>query len=299
MHVAITGASGFIGSHIAATLKSAGHTIRALVRPTSRRDIVAAHVDEWVVGDMSDPQVQAGLAAGVDAIVHNAADWDALEQSPQRHFERNVLASLSLLEQARLAGVGQFLFISSGAVYHEILQDRPLDENHPTWPSGIYGAYKASIEPFLKAYHVEYGMNTSSWRPVAVYGIDPKIEKSQWFDLVKTAKAGGKISTAHGGKFTHVQDIADAMRYAIGDESVAGRFYNLVDCYMYWQVAAEFAKEITGSAAEIENRKGSGPKNQYNTKTAIEFFNRHGNSVAIRRGVEGVRQYVRQLLPLI
>jgi nucleoside-diphosphate-sugar epimerase len=299
MLIAVTGASGFIGSHIAATLKGAGHSVRALVRASSRRDAVAAHVDEWVVGDQSDAQAQAGLVAGVDAVVHNAVDWDALERSPQRHIERNVMASLSLLEQSRLAGVEQFLFISSGAVYHEILQDRPLDENHPAWPDSIYGAYKAAIEPFLKAYHFTYGMNTSAWRPVAVYGIDPKIEQSQWYDLIKTAKSGGKISTAHGGKITHVQDIADAIQYAIGDESVAGRFYNLVDCYMYWQVAAEIAKEITGSAAEIEDRKGSGPKNQFNTKTTIEFFNRHDNTIAIRRGVEGVREYVQKLLPLI
>ena len=66
------------------------------------------------------------------------------------------------------AGVGQFLFVSSVAVYHEILPDRKLDENHPTWPSSLYGAYKAAVEPHLKAYHVTYGMNTSSWRPAAI-----------------------------------------------------------------------------------------------------------------------------------
>jgi len=79
----------------------------------------------------------------------DAADWDAVRRSPSTNFQRNVLASLEILEQSRLAQVEQFLFVSSVAVYHTILPDRKLDENHPTWPSGIYGAYKAAIEPHL------------------------------------------------------------------------------------------------------------------------------------------------------
>jgi nucleoside-diphosphate-sugar epimerase len=254
MLVALTGASGFIGSYIAAALKRSGHTVRALVRERSRRDHIAPYVDEWRTGDQADAQSQAALVAGVDAVIHDAADWQALELSPQRHFERNVFGSLSLLEQSRLAGASQFLFISSVAVYHDILQDRALDENHPTWPSGIYGAYKASVEPFLKAYHTTYGMNTSAWRPAAVYGVAPDIEKSQWYDLIKTARDGGTISTAHGGKITHVQDIADAMALALGDASVAGRFYNLVDGYRYWQSAAACAIVLSGSMAPFEDR---------------------------------------------
>ena len=296
MLVALTGASGFIGSYTAAALKKAGHEVRALVRETSRRDHVAAHVSEWRVGDAADPQAMAGLVAGADAVIHNAADWDALERSPATNFERNVLGSLRLLEAARLAGVGQFLFVSSVAVYHEILPDRKLDENHPTWPSSVYGAYKAAVEPHLKAYHVTYGLNTSAWRPAAVYGVDRVLKNSQWYELVDRAARGGTIDTPAGGKITHVRDVADALTLAVGDESVAGEFYNLVDGYMYWQAAAEFAREIAGSAATIVDRKGAGPKNQFDCAKAIAFFDRHGNDTALRRGPAGVRAYVAELL---
>jgi nucleoside-diphosphate-sugar epimerase len=299
MLVALTGASGFIGSFTGASLKRAGHEVRALVRPTSRRDHIEPHVSEWRVGDAADAGAIAGLVAGVDAVIHNAADWDALERSPVSNFERNVLGSLRLLEAARQAGVGQLLFVSSVAVYHEILQDRKLDENHPTWPSSIYGAYKAAVEPHLKAYHVTYGMNTSAWRPAAVYGADPVIKNSQWYDLIDTVRRGGTVNTPQGGKITHVQDVADALALAVGDVEVAGQFYNLVDCYMYWQVAAEFAKDATGSDATIIDRKGKGPRNQFDTAKAIEFFNRHGNSTALRRGHAGVREYVAQLLKVV
>jgi nucleoside-diphosphate-sugar epimerase len=184
-------------------------------------------------------------------------------------------------------------------VNHEILEGRPLDETHPTWPNSIYGAYKASVEPFLKAYHHTYSMNTSSWRPVAVYGVDPVLKNSQWFDLIDIARKGGRIDTPKGGKITHVQDVADALTLALGDDGVSGQMYNLVDGYMYWQVAAEFAKEIVGSGAEIIDRKGMGPRNTYDCRKAIEFFERHGNHEAIRRGHAGVRQYVGELLEVM
>ncbi len=209
-----------------------------------------------------------------------------------------MLGSLRLLESSRQANVEQFLFVSSVGVYHSILNEPnpAVDEAHPTWPNSIYGAYKAAVEPHLKAYHTAYGMNTSSWRPAAVYGINAERRKSQWHDLIDTARRGGTVDTSGGGKITHVQDVADALTLAIGDTSVAGEFYNLVDGYMYWQTAAEFAKEISGSSATIVDRKGAGPRNQFDTRKAVDFFNRHGNAIALRRGHEGVRAYVAELL---
>ena len=298
MLVALTGASGFIGSYTAKALHAAGHRVRALVRATSRREHIAPNVAEWRVGDAADPQAMAGLVGGADAVIHNAADWSALRRSPGTNFQHNVLGSLCLLEAARQAEVRQFLFVSSVAVYHEILPSANgrIDEGHPTWPASLYGAYKASIEPHLKAYHTEYDMNTSAWRPAAVYGVDPDLPRSQWYDLVRTATSGGTIDTPQGGKITHVQDVADALTLAVGDVSVAGEFYNLVDRYLYWQQAAEFAREITRSDAKIADRKGSGPKNQFDCAKAIAFFDRHGNGNALRHGTDGVRAYVSELI---
>lgn len=295
MLIAITGATGFIGSYTVRALKARGHHVRALVRRTSRREHIAPFVDEWTTGEIEDQQAQVGLVAGVDCAIHVAVDFAASDM-PSVQFRRNVLASLDLLEAARKVEVGQFIFVSSGAVYAEILRDRKLDESHPTWPDSLYGAYKAAVEPFLKAYHAQFGMNTSSWRPVAVYGVAPELRESRWIDLVDAVKAGKTITTPAGGKVVNVEDVAFALAAAVGDETVAGRFYNLVDCHMYWQVAAEIAKQITGSSSAIEDRKGSGPKNTYDTAAAVAFFDRHGNTSGLRRGVEGVRQYVAQVL---
>jgi nucleoside-diphosphate-sugar epimerase len=297
MRVALTGASGFIGSYTTKALAARGYDVRALVRASSRRDHIQEFVDQFIEGDYSDPDAQKRLVHGVDAVIHNALDWDSRATAPEyENFRKNVLGSLSLLEAARLANVRQFIFVSSVAAYHEILPDRPLDEAHPTWPASSYGACKAAVEAHLKAYHYYYHMNTSAWRPAAVYGIDPNLKRSQWYELIDAARRGQHIHNDKGGKITHVQDCADAFALAVGDETTAGQFYNLVDGYMYWQVAAELAKELSGSNAVIDDCRGKGPRNQFDTRKAIGFFERHGNHVALRRGVNGVRDYVRELL---
>ena len=159
MLVALTGASGFIGSVTAAALHRAGHEVRALVRATSRRDHIEPFITQWTEGDAADPQAIAALVAGAEVVIHDAVDWEALRRSPQSGFERNVMGTLRLLESARQAGAPQFIFVSSVAVHHTILPgaNGRIDETHPTWPSGVDGAYKAAIEPHLMAYH-------HSWR---------------------------------------------------------------------------------------------------------------------------------------
>jgi nucleoside-diphosphate-sugar epimerase len=181
-------------------------------------------------------------------------------------------------------------------VYHELLDDRPLDETHPAWPGSIYAAYKAAFELHLKAYHSAYGMNASAWRPATMYGLNPKLQHSLWFDLVQAVREGKKVSTDVYGQVVHVEDVADALALAVGDESVAGQFYNLVDCGMAWQEAAEIAKELTGSAAVIEGRRDRGHPPRFNTAKAIGFFDRHGNGTALRRGRPGVGEYIAALL---
>lgn len=296
MLVALTGASGFIGSYTAHALHRGGHKVRALVRESSRRDHIESCVSEWCVGNQSNLEALRSLVGGAEAVIHCAADWAALYRSPEDNFEQNVLSALRLLEEARLAGVRQFLFVSSVAVYHHVLHDRTLDENHPTWPSSIYGAYKVAVESHIKAYHLGYGMNTSAWRPAAVYGVDPNLRRSQWYDLIDTVRRRGTVDTPKGGKITHVQDVADALASAVGDEAVAGQFFNLVDRHIYWQMVAELAGELTDPSATIIDRKGAGPRNQFDMTKASEFFARHHNPTALHRGLDGVREYITKLL---
>ncbi len=296
MLIALTGASGFLGRYTAAALRRKGHRVRALDRSTAQRSQGEPIADEWHVGDQYDPQTQSELVEGADAVLQTAIDWGALNQGPIANFERNVLGSLRLLEAAKQAGVRQFLFVSSLDVYHEILSDRSLDETHPTWPASIYGAYKAAVELHLKAYHATHAMNTSAWRPATMYGLNPKLQKSLWFDLVKTIREGGEVSTDAEGLLVHVEDVAEALALAVGDESVAGQFYNLVDCGLEWQEAAEITRALSESPAVIQERPSRRTQQPFKPAKAVAFFDQHGDGKALRRGREGVAQYLAALL---
>jgi len=76
MLVALTGASGFIGSYAARALSSAGHRVRAMVRRSSRRDHIQAVVSEWVEGEQNQPDAVERFVRGVDAVIHNAVSWN-------------------------------------------------------------------------------------------------------------------------------------------------------------------------------------------------------------------------------
>ncbi len=297
MQVALTGASGFIGFYTAKALHERGHAVRALVRESSRRDHIEPYVAKFVEGDLSDREAMNTLCDGVDAVIHNGVDWSAVREGGAfDHFRQNVLGSLDLLETARQQKVGQFLFVSSAAANHEIVTTPTIDETHPTWPGNLYGAYKAALEPHLKAYHHAYGMNTSAWRPAAVYGVDPNLERSQWFKLIDRARRGETVDTERGGKITHVQDVADALAAAVGDDQVAGRIYNLIEQYLYWCEPAQMAAELSGSGATVVDHRGDGPKNHYSTEAAVVFFDRHQLRDGLRRDRDGVRAYVAELL---
>ena len=105
-----------------------------------------------------------------------------------------------------------------------------------------------------------------------------------------------EVSVDTDGWLVHVEDVAEALALAVGDESVAGELYNLADLGMRWQAAVEIARELSGSGAAIRKTSTRKPAQRFNSAKAIAFFDRHGNGTALRRGQAGVRQYVSALL---
>src|SRR4029077_549418 len=134
MRIAITGATGFLGRFIANYLGSAGHHCRCWYRPGSDRggfEAVEQQV-EWVPGELGDVKAANSLVEGTDAIVHGAlyyvgSGFLRSEGNPLEFVEKTRLGTLNLIEAARQAGVGRFIFISTCAVHDNILDDRPLD----------------------------------------------------------------------------------------------------------------------------------------------------------------------------
>jgi nucleoside-diphosphate-sugar epimerase len=293
MRVALTGVSGFIGAAIARHLKEQNYAVIGLVRSTSRRDHIEPYVERFVVGDQSDETCWDDLLNGADVLIHNSINWPKqAEYTNEQHWQDNLVGGLKLIERAMPR---QVIFMSTIAVHHDM---RPrwngvIDEDHPTRPAHMYGAYKAAIEAHLWAWHFAEGLNFAAIRPCAVYGIDPNLQRSHGHTLIEKLRRGEAIDKPGGGKFVHVDDVAAATVACIGNPDANGKVYNLVDCYARWADWAIMAAELLGVDAEVDTSSPPQPKNVF-TKDAVQSL-----GVAVDRGHDGIRTHLRELIEVM
>ncbi len=276
MLVAVTGATGFLGRYVVRHLARGGDRLRCWYRPGSDRGGFgeeAASV-EWLPGELGDPEATRQLVRGVDALVHAALarpggrgfTASAREDLP-RFLQVNLAGSLQLFEAAFTAGVPRCVFVSTCAVHEVILDDRPLDEAHPLWPTSHYGAHKAALEKFVHSYGLGQGWPICAVRPTGIYGLAHPPSDSRWFDLVGRVLRGEEINTARGGKEVHAADVARAVALLLATDAgrITGQAFNCTDRYVAEQDVARIAKEMTGSPSAIANLN-RGPKHQIDTR---------------------------------
>ncbi len=136
----VTGASGFLGWHIASLLVEKGHRVRALVRPSSRLRELDVEV---VHGDLRDKQSLVSAVQGCEVVFHAAADYRLWARNPQELYRSNVDGTRNLLEAARAAGVERFIYTSTvGCI--GIPKNGVGDESTPVSLADMTGAYKRS-----------------------------------------------------------------------------------------------------------------------------------------------------------
>lgn len=269
MQIAVTGATGFIGRYIVNHLVNEGHTCRCWYRSGSDRsgfDAVASGV-EWIEGQLANG-AEASLLEGCDAIVHAAlhhpgGGFRGGEGDIVEFVEKNVVGTIKLIEAARAAGVGRFVFISTCAVHEKILNDRPLDEAHPLWATSHYGAHKAAIEKFIHSYGLGEGYPICALRPTGVYGVRQIVEESKWYDLVRAVVQEEEVTCQRGGKEVHAADVAKATGVLLKADAnqITGEAFNCYDRYISQYDVATLAKEISGSTSQILGEQ-TRPKNQ-------------------------------------
>jgi dihydroflavonol-4-reductase len=109
----VTGASGFIGSHVAKRLVAKGNHVRVLTRPTSRLEAIIDVDVERVTGDLRDPSSLGSALKGVQRVFHVAADYRLWASNPREIYQTNVDGTRNLLAAARRAGVERFVYTST------------------------------------------------------------------------------------------------------------------------------------------------------------------------------------------
>ncbi|NYZ17768.1 NAD-dependent epimerase/dehydratase family protein [Azospirillum sp. RWY-5-1] len=224
----VTGAGGFIGSHLVDRLVALGRPVRGL-----RRRAAAATADavEMVAGDLRDAAAVGAAMAGVDTVYHlgGVASADAVMAAPFDAIAVNGLGTLNVLETARTAGVRRVVLMSSGHVFGRP-RHLPVTEEHPLDPATPYAASKIAAEALAAGYHRGFGLPVVVLRPFNVYG--PRQTAAAVIPtIVGQAVAGGPVrvrNTAPRRDYLYVSDIVDALLLAAGaDGRAVGRAFVL------------------------------------------------------------------------
>jgi NAD dependent epimerase/dehydratase len=175
----VTGAGGFIGSHLVAQLVESGAQVRALVRYTSRGERGGLnYLDEQVLGDVEvvfgdirDPESVAEAVRGVE-VVFNLAAQIAIPYSyvnPRDFVETNVVGTLNVMQACRAMETPRLIQTSTSEVYGTA-QSVPITEEHPLAAQSPYAASKVASDQLALSFHRSFGLPVTVLRPFNTFG---------------------------------------------------------------------------------------------------------------------------------
>lgn len=144
MKAFVTGATGFLGSHVARVLAEEGADLRLLVRPTSNLRNLEGLRAETATGDLRDSASLEKAMAGCDTLFHVAADYRLWVRDPAEMYRSNVEGTRAILEAARKNGVRRVVYTSSVGTVGFTGNGRPADEDSPVSLADMVGHYKRS-----------------------------------------------------------------------------------------------------------------------------------------------------------
>jgi nucleoside-diphosphate-sugar epimerase len=232
MTVLVTGASGFLGSHIAERLVRRGDRVRCLVRSTSQTDFLEELGVELVRGDITDAPGLVGAFDGVDTVYHAAAmvdDW-----GPWEKFRTvTINGTRNMLKAASAAGVGRFLHVSTDGVYK--LSDLPKGVNEESpfethfGPLDYYRRSKTAAEKVARRFHDSGSVQVSIVRPALILGERDAAMLPSLIAFLKSKSASVVGDGTNRLPIVYAGDVADLCILAATSPNGAGRTYNAVN----------------------------------------------------------------------
>jgi dTDP-glucose 4,6-dehydratase len=234
--VLVTGAGGFIGSHLTERLVELGANARALVHYNSRGsagwlDGSPVHGEiQFIAGDVSDRDSIRRAFTDVDVVFHLAA-LIAIPYSyygPGSYVRTNIEGTLNVLQCARDAGVSLVVHTSTSEVYGTARRV-PIDETHPLQGQSPYSATKIAADKMAETFHLSFGVPVVTVRPFNTFG-PRQSARAVIPTIITQALSGGPVrlgSTTPTRDFTYVSDtVAGFLRAGECPEAV-GRVVNL------------------------------------------------------------------------
>ncbi len=237
--VLITGADGFIGSHLTEALIRKGYRVRAFVYYNSFNswgwlDNCSPDVKgqfEVFSGDIRDPNGVKEAMKDCDAVLHLAAliAIPFSYHSPDSYVDTNIKGTLNVLQAARALGVKRVIHTSTSEVYGTA-QFVPINENHPLQGQSPYSATKIAADQLAYSFYASFGLPVVTIRPFNTYG--PRQSARAVIPTIITQIANGERSINLGAitptrDFTYVHDTVAGFIAALNSENGIGEVINL------------------------------------------------------------------------
>ncbi len=235
--VLLTGAAGFIGSHLADALVEENH-VKGYDNLSSGKEEMLEHLKdddsfELVVADVLDMDVLKREMEGCDIVFHLAANPDVRLGASDTyvHLEQNVLATYNVLEAMRDCGVDEIVFTSTSTVYGET-EVIPTPEDHgPLEPISLYGSSKLACEAMISAYCHSFNMRSASFRFANVVG--PRSTHGVTYDFVNKLKEDPNELEILGSppgttkSYFYISDCIQGMLHAVRHSENRVEYFNL------------------------------------------------------------------------
>ena len=247
--ILVTGAAGFLGSHLTRQLVARGADVRVLLRPSSNNRAIADLPLEYLTGDLRDVASLDRAMAGVQRVFHVAADYRLWSKRSQDIYDSNVGGTKNLLDVAKRAGVEQFVYTSTVAT---IAVDRPEHPNEFTDAKleEMVGHYKrskwlAEKEVLQAAQHGFPAIVAMPTTPVGPWDWKPTPTGKIILDFLN-GKMPGYVET--GLNFVGVEECA-AGHILIAEKGIAGERYLLGGENLTLKAMLDLLAEMTGLPA--------------------------------------------------
>ncbi len=236
-HVLVTGAAGFIGSHLVERLVADGMNVRAFVHYNSRcswgwldRSQVRDSI-EVVAGDVRDFDSVRAATRGIDTVFHLAAliGIPYSYVSPLAYIQTNVVGTYNVLQSAREEGLSQVVVTSTSETYGSA-QYVPIDERHPAVGQSPYAATKVAADQLALSYHKSFGLPVKVVRPFNTFG--PRQSARAIIPTIMTQAISGSGVVRIGSltptrDLTYVADTVSGFLAVANCDALAGQAANV------------------------------------------------------------------------
>lgn len=242
----VTGATGFTGGHLARTLKSRGHQVRALVRSPDKARALEADGIELSPGDVVDAAAVARAAEGCDVVYHIAAVYREARHPDEYYHRINVEGTRNVLDAVERDRVGRVVHCSTVGVHGDV-QTVPGDENSPFAPGDVYQSTKLEAEKLVRA-RLDAGLRGTIFRPQGIYGPGDR----RFLKLFKTIHNGTFRMIGSGDVLYHMTYVSDLVDGII----LCGEHPNaLSQTYVLGGPRYTTLRELVETVARVEGKK--------------------------------------------